>query len=145
MQCKVVSGDDSRVFYIKIIKFNCNHQSALNTVKSNQIQDINLFDKTLIQKNNDRFLNLHSLKIYKYVNVLDSRYGIQLIKSFSMEGEKSKISGPALKRLKKEFQSFATEPPDGLELSEETLKGEDLGVWQVIYTIFYSIVDDLYF
>ncbi|XP_023326404.1 ubiquitin-conjugating enzyme E2 W [Eurytemora carolleeae] len=48
-----------------------------------------------------------------------------------MEGEKSKISGPALKRLKKEFQSFATEPPDGLELSEETLKGEDLGVWQI--------------
>ena len=62
-----------------------------------------------------------------------------------MEGEKSKISGPALKRLKKEFQSFATEPPDGLELSEETLKGEDLGVWQVIHTILYSIVLDLYF
>ena len=49
---------------------------------------------------------------------------------YKMEADKSRISGPALKRLKKEFQSFATDPPDGLELSEETMKGEDLGIWQ---------------
>ena len=45
--------------------------------------------------------------------------------------EKNSISGPALKRLQKEFQSFATDPPAGLELCEQTLKGDDLGVWQV--------------
>ena len=45
--------------------------------------------------------------------------------------EKKQISGPALKRLQKEFQSFVTNPPDGLQLCQQTLKGENLGVWQV--------------
>lgn len=48
-----------------------------------------------------------------------------------MEVEKVKISGPALKRLQKEFQSFATDPPEGLKLCDETLKAENLGVWQI--------------
>ena len=44
MQCKVVSGDDTRFFYLKIINFYCNHWSELKKV----IIDINLFDETLI-------------------------------------------------------------------------------------------------
>ena len=44
---------------------------------------------------------------------------------------RDKISGPALKRLQKEFKSFATEPPEGLRLSEETVAGDNLGVWLV--------------
>ena len=44
---------------------------------------------------------------------------------------RDKISGPALKRLQKEFKSFAAEPPEGLRLAEETLAADNLGVWLV--------------
>ena len=43
-----------------------------------------------------------------------------------------KISGAALKRLQKEFKSFMTSPPPGLELDEETQSGDNLGVWRVM-------------
>ena len=61
-----------------------------------------------------------------------------------------KISGPALKRLQKEFQSFATSPPDGLRLCEETLKAENLGVWQVkfiatLYMLWYHKMQYIFF
>ena len=46
-------------------------------------------------------------------------------------GGYQKITGAALKRLQKEMKSFVSSPPDGLELDEETLQGNDLGVWKV--------------
>ena len=41
------------------------------------------------------------------------------------------ISGPALKRLQKEFKSFVADPPAGLELHSDTVNGDNLGVWLV--------------
>ena len=51
--------------------------------------------------------------------------------SVSMANECQKISGAALKRLQKEFKSFVTCPPEGLQLDEDTRSGEDLGLWKV--------------
>ena len=51
--------------------------------------------------------------------------------STSMASDYQKISGAALKRLQKEFKSFVTSPPDGLELDQDTLTGDDLGIWKV--------------
>ena len=50
----------------------------------------------------------------------------------SPSSQKYQISGAALKRLQKEFKSFAASPPDGLALDETTLSGEDLGTWRVV-------------
>jgi len=51
--------------------------------------------------------------------------------STSASASTQKISGAALKRLQKEYKSFVTSPPPGLELDEETMSGEDLGLWRV--------------
>jgi len=51
--------------------------------------------------------------------------------SHSQTEHTPQISGPALKRLQKEFKSFLADPPAGLELHSDTVNGENLGVWQV--------------
>jgi ubiquitin-protein ligase len=47
------------------------------------------------------------------------------------KSSRDKISGPALKRLQKEFKAFAAEPPEGLRLTDETLAADNLAVWLV--------------
>ena len=51
--------------------------------------------------------------------------------SHNTEKAEQKVSGAALKRLQKEFKSFVSSPPPGLELDEDTLSGADLGLWRV--------------
>jgi len=53
------------------------------------------------------------------------------IPSTSSVEKEPKVSGPALKRLQKELKSFMAECPDGLRLTEKTVSGENLAVWQV--------------
>ena len=62
-----------------------------------------------------------------------SRAAVRMNSATSHNTEKAeqKVSGAALKRLQKEFKSFVSSPPPGLELDEDTLSGADLGLWRV--------------
>ena len=45
------------------------------------------------------------------------------VSSVTSSPSSQRISGAALKRLQKEFKSFVTSPPPGLELDDDTVSG----------------------
>jgi len=71
------------------------------------------------------------IKFFIIVMNLSSSTSTLSMSSSTSSSSSQKISGAALKRLQKEFKSFITSPPPGLELDDETISGTDLGVWRV--------------